>query len=189
MPDSDASLMGMAALGQSAAFLDVMRRHGPAIHAYLARRTQRDVADDLLSEVLLRAYAARRQYDKSWNDARPWLYGIARNVLREHWRRAGGTSDLGPEASGRLELPDGGSARMPETAAQRVEPHGGRRARNLVDRGRPRARPWIRAGSCPARWRAPAASRPPSPCRLPSDRRCLRSSALRRTADRAPGTG
>ncbi len=39
---------------------------------------------------MLRAYAARRQYDERWHDARPWLYGIARNVLREHWRRVGG---------------------------------------------------------------------------------------------------
>jgi RNA polymerase sigma-70 factor, ECF subfamily len=39
--------------------------------------------------VWVRAYAARKHYDQSWEDARPWLYGIARNVLREHWRRAG----------------------------------------------------------------------------------------------------
>jgi RNA polymerase sigma factor (sigma-70 family) len=90
--------MGMAASGQAAPFLDVMRRHGAAIHAYLARRTSRDTADDLLSEVFLRAYAARRQYDKRWKDARPWLYGIARNVVREHRRRAGAAGDLGPES-------------------------------------------------------------------------------------------
>ncbi len=76
MPDSDASLMRMAALGYAAAFPDLMRRHGQAIHAYLARRSGRDAADDLLSEVMLRAYAARRQYDERWQDARPWLYGI-----------------------------------------------------------------------------------------------------------------
>lgn len=96
MPDSDASLMRMAALGHAAAFPDLMRRHGQAIHAYLARRGGRNAADDLLSEVMLRAYAARRQYDERWQDARPWLYGIARNVLREHWRRVG-AADPGGE--------------------------------------------------------------------------------------------
>jgi RNA polymerase sigma factor (sigma-70 family) len=89
MPDSDASLIRMAVSGNANAFSGLLRRHGPAIHAYLARRGGRDAADDLLGEVWLRAYAARGQYDQRWPDARPWLYGIARNVLREHWRRTG----------------------------------------------------------------------------------------------------
>ena len=95
MPDSDALLLRKAATGNAAAFSALMRRHGQAIHAYLARRCGRDGADDLLSEVFLRAYAARRQYDQRWLDARPWLYGIARNVLREHWRHAGATEPAG----------------------------------------------------------------------------------------------
>jgi RNA polymerase sigma factor (sigma-70 family) len=89
MPDSDAALVRMAAAGHGAAFSDLLRRHGQAIHAYLARRSGRDAADDLLSEVWLRAYRSTRYYDPQWPDARPWLYGIARNVLREHWRREG----------------------------------------------------------------------------------------------------
>jgi DNA-directed RNA polymerase specialized sigma24 family protein len=36
--------------------------------------------------VWLRAFAARGGYDPARDDALPWLYGIARNVLREHWR-------------------------------------------------------------------------------------------------------
>jgi RNA polymerase sigma factor (sigma-70 family) len=86
--DSDAWLVRMAGAGHASAFPEVMRRHGAAVHAYLARRGGRDTADDLLSEVFLRAYSASRQYDERWADARPWLYGIARNVLREHWRRS-----------------------------------------------------------------------------------------------------
>jgi RNA polymerase sigma factor (sigma-70 family) len=89
MQDSDAALIAMAVSGHADAFPEVLRRHGRAMHAYLARRSDRDTADDLVCEVFLRAFAARRQYDKRWPDARPWLYGIARNVLREHWRRIG----------------------------------------------------------------------------------------------------
>jgi RNA polymerase sigma factor (sigma-70 family) len=95
MPDSDASLIRMAVSGNANAFSGLLRRHGPAIHAYLARRGGRDAADDLLGEVWLRAYAARGQYDQRWPDARPWLYGIARNVLREHWRRTAGAGGAG----------------------------------------------------------------------------------------------
>jgi RNA polymerase sigma-70 factor (ECF subfamily) len=108
MPETDASLV---LAGNPAAFTDLLRRHGQAIHAYLARRAGRDAADDLLGEVWLRAYAARRNYDEHWPDARPWLYGIARNVLREHWRRrpAGGdqfsraSEDPWPEVDARLD--------------------------------------------------------------------------------------
>lgn len=93
MPESDASLVRRAQAGRAGGFPELMWRHGPGIHAYLARRSGRDAADDLLSEVLLRAYAAIARYDERWADARPWLYGIARNVLREHWRRQDGTAD------------------------------------------------------------------------------------------------
>ena len=103
MPQSDASLVRMAAAGNATAFPDLLRRHGNAIHAYLTRRSGRDAADDLLSEVVLRAYAARHQYDERWQDARPWLYGIARNVLREYWRRVGVVAATGfQQPRGRL---------------------------------------------------------------------------------------
>jgi RNA polymerase sigma factor (sigma-70 family) len=111
MPESDASLVRKAAHGHPSAFSDLLRRHGQAIYGYLARRGGRDVADDLLSEVFLRAYAARDSYDSRCQDARPWLYGIARNVLREHWRRSGpermaplcGTDDPWPDVDARLD--------------------------------------------------------------------------------------
>lgn len=70
-----------------------------AIHGYLARRAGPEAADDLLSEVWLRAFAARSKYDARHADARPWLYGIARNVLREHWRAHGGQADLRDRAA------------------------------------------------------------------------------------------
>ncbi|HEY3908250.1 MAG TPA: sigma factor [Streptosporangiaceae bacterium] len=60
MPETNASLV---LAGNPAAFTDLLRRHGQAIHAYLARRAGRDAADDLLGEVWLRAYAARQNYD------------------------------------------------------------------------------------------------------------------------------
>ena len=46
MRDSDALLLRKAASEQDA-FPVLMRRHGQAIHAYLARRGGRDAADDL----------------------------------------------------------------------------------------------------------------------------------------------
>lgn len=86
MDETDEQLLGWSKAGDTAAFVEIFWRHGSAVHAYLARRTGRQDADDLLSEVWLRAFKGRAGYDRRCRDARPWLYGIARNVLRAHWR-------------------------------------------------------------------------------------------------------
>lgn len=70
-----------------ALFVHLFDRHAPAVHAYLARRAGSQVAEDLHAEVWLGALGARDRYRDGTPDARPWLYGIARNVLRSHWRR------------------------------------------------------------------------------------------------------
>jgi RNA polymerase sigma-70 factor (ECF subfamily) len=105
MPASDASLVRASANGRPAAFGDLLRRHDQAVHAYLARRAGREAADDLLGEVWVRAYAARSRYDQRCSDARPWLYGIARNVLREHWRSVSGCRADG-DALAHLAVPE-----------------------------------------------------------------------------------
>jgi RNA polymerase sigma factor (sigma-70 family) len=64
----------------------LVREHGPAVHAYLARRAGRQVADDLFGEVWLRAWRSRASYDPSAGEVLPWLIGIARNSLRAHFR-------------------------------------------------------------------------------------------------------
>jgi RNA polymerase sigma-70 factor (ECF subfamily) len=75
-----------AMAGNRDSFAVLVREHGQAVHAYLARRAGRGVADELLTEVWLRAWRSRGSYDVGWAGPRPWLYGIARNVLRAHWR-------------------------------------------------------------------------------------------------------
>ena len=67
-------------------FVELFWQHGAAVHAYLSRRAGRQDADDLLGEVWLQAFRSRERYDRRWPSALPWLYGIARNVLRAHWR-------------------------------------------------------------------------------------------------------
>jgi DNA-directed RNA polymerase specialized sigma24 family protein len=74
--EPDSVLIERSVRGRPDAFVDVVRRHETAIHGYLARRTGRQAADDLLAEVWLRAFAARGGYNSGYADARPWLYGI-----------------------------------------------------------------------------------------------------------------
>jgi RNA polymerase sigma factor (sigma-70 family) len=92
--EPDGVLIERSARRRPDAFVEVVRRHEVAIHGYLARRAGRQAADDLMAEVWLRAFAARGGYDTRYGDARPWLYGIARNVLREHWRTSSSGEEL-----------------------------------------------------------------------------------------------
>src|SRR5206468_3869291 len=67
-------------------FAEVFDRHAPYIHRYVARRLGHQVADDLVAETFLTAFGKRRRYDTARRDARPWLYGIATNLVGQHRR-------------------------------------------------------------------------------------------------------
>ena len=69
------------------AFAAVFERHHAPIHRYLARRLGVDLADELAAEVFAVAFAKRRRYDGSFDDARPWLFGIATRLVRRHSRQ------------------------------------------------------------------------------------------------------
>ncbi|MEU9083882.1 RNA polymerase sigma factor [Streptomyces sp. NPDC048357] len=69
------------------AFEALVIRLSAQLHGYLARRAPH-AADDLLAEVWLRAFAGRAGFDAGRGTARAWLFGVARNVLAGHWRRA-----------------------------------------------------------------------------------------------------
>jgi len=83
---SDAELIGRSLRGDTDAFVEVVSRHESAIGGYLARRVGRQIAEDVLGDVWVAAYASRASYDRSYPGARPWLYGVALNRLRQHWR-------------------------------------------------------------------------------------------------------
>jgi RNA polymerase sigma-70 factor (ECF subfamily) len=67
-------------------FAAIFDRHAPHVHRYLARRLGREAADDLVAETFLIAFGKRKRYDQNRADARPWLYGIATNLISQHRR-------------------------------------------------------------------------------------------------------
>lgn len=69
------------------AFAAIFDRHAPHIQRYLARRLGTQVADDLVAETFLTAFDKRERYDRTRPDARPWLYGIATNLVGQHRRQ------------------------------------------------------------------------------------------------------
>jgi RNA polymerase sigma factor (sigma-70 family) len=68
-------------------FASLFDRHAPHIHRYLARRVGPQAADDLVAETFLVAFGKRAGYDPRFRDARPWLYGIATNLVGQHRRQ------------------------------------------------------------------------------------------------------
>ena len=77
---TDATLIRRS-LTRPEAFADVYRRHAPVIRRYAARRLGRDAAEDVVSETFLAAFKQRDRYRSSFDDARPWLLGIANNLI------------------------------------------------------------------------------------------------------------
>jgi RNA polymerase sigma factor (sigma-70 family) len=67
-------------------FAEIFDRHFGELHRYLRRRVGKELADDLAAETFARAFASRHRYDIAHPDARPWLFGIAANLLRRHAR-------------------------------------------------------------------------------------------------------
>jgi RNA polymerase sigma-70 factor (ECF subfamily) len=68
------------------AFAPVFDRHYSAVYGYTARRAGIDAGEEIAAEVFVRAFDQRHRYDQTYVDARPWLLGIATNLLRKRWR-------------------------------------------------------------------------------------------------------
>ena len=68
------------------AFAAIFDRHFLAVHRYLSRRAGASAADDLASQTFTLAFAGRAAFRPEATSARPWLFGIATNVLRNNHR-------------------------------------------------------------------------------------------------------
>lgn len=73
-------------LATPAGFGVIFDRHFDAIHGYLQRQVGPDLADELAAQTFLVGFDKRDRYDVSRPSARPWLFGIATNLLRRHRR-------------------------------------------------------------------------------------------------------
>jgi RNA polymerase sigma factor (sigma-70 family) len=66
-------------------FASLFDRHAVGVHRYLGRRVG-ERADDLLSETFLIAFRRRAAYRPERLEVRPWLIGIATNLVHGHVR-------------------------------------------------------------------------------------------------------
>jgi len=84
-PGSDGRVIRRS-LADPHAFGPIFERHFDALYGYGCRRVGSHLAEEIATETFVRAFDRRRTFDTESSDARPWLLGIAANLLRRHWR-------------------------------------------------------------------------------------------------------
>ena len=84
--DTDAAVI-VASWEQPARFGAIFDRHATVLHRYLVRRIGPDEADGIVGEIFRIAFERRHTFDVERPTARPWLYGIATNLVAKHHRR------------------------------------------------------------------------------------------------------
>ncbi|WP_432190234.1 RNA polymerase sigma factor [Streptomyces sp. Tue6028] len=68
-------------------FAGLYDRHATGLQGYVARRFgSGSLADDIVGETFLVAFRQRGRYSTDQRQARPWLYGIAANLVGKHRR-------------------------------------------------------------------------------------------------------
>jgi RNA polymerase sigma-70 factor (ECF subfamily) len=69
------------------AFMEIFERHFTSVHRFIARQIGASAAEDATAEVFVRALRGAGSFTSDTGDARPWLLGIAANVVRVELRR------------------------------------------------------------------------------------------------------
>ena len=64
----------------------IVERHHDVVFRYVVRRIGRLDARDITAEVFLNAFAGRGRFDTATESARPWLFGIAFNLIGRRLR-------------------------------------------------------------------------------------------------------
>jgi RNA polymerase sigma factor (sigma-70 family) len=82
---TDSELMERS-IADPATFAELFDRHHGELYRYLRRRAGPSLAADIAAETFLTAFARRGRYVPDGHSVRPWLYGIAHNLLRNHAR-------------------------------------------------------------------------------------------------------
>ena len=84
---TDAELIRQAR-NDPAAFGMLYRRHAASVHAFLRGRAPDRVAAELTAETFAQAALSLKRFrDEMDGSGLPWLYGIARNLLRTYYER------------------------------------------------------------------------------------------------------
>jgi RNA polymerase sigma factor (sigma-70 family) len=81
---SDAELVSASARDPDS-FTELFARHWDSLYRFCQNRAG-SAGEDIAAEAFRVAFDRRKRYDPGYGDARPWLFGIATNLLRDHFR-------------------------------------------------------------------------------------------------------
>lgn len=137
---SDEQLLARHMFGDSRAFELLVNRHRADLLAFLARLMgDATAAEDVAQETLLRLHRSAEKFESS-KGLRPWLFSIAANAARDHYRYHARRPATSLHAPARPGYPDGTTlaalhpapTETPHTRLERAET--AQRVRRTVDR-------------------------------------------------------
>ncbi|HUU02516.1 MAG TPA: RNA polymerase sigma factor [Myxococcota bacterium] len=124
--DPDADLMLRVGAGDEAAFIELFKRHAPALVGFADRFFHnRAIAEELVQEIFIKLYRARRSY-KRRSKFTTWLYTIATRTCLNELRR-------GVHKHGRKSLNEAVAVDTRQTAPAADEAFAGRELAAKVD--------------------------------------------------------
>jgi RNA polymerase sigma-70 factor (ECF subfamily) len=85
--DEDDRTVISQSLVDPASFSILFDRYYEEIYRYLGRRVLSENAEDLAAECFVVVFRSRNTFDLAKRTARPWLYAVATNLLRNSQRR------------------------------------------------------------------------------------------------------
>lgn len=68
------------------AFREIFTRHHASILGYARRRVGWEAGEEIAAQTFLQAFTHRARFDPRFSSAKPWLMGIATNLIRHHLR-------------------------------------------------------------------------------------------------------
>jgi RNA polymerase sigma-70 factor (ECF subfamily) len=118
---SDENLLAAVLAGEMEALAELVRRYQQPVANYLARVAGSDwaLAQDLAQETFLRVL--RQHASRGQRPFKPWIYAIATNLARDHFKAATTRREVRFEPDCEIALVD--STPGPEDAALREEQH------------------------------------------------------------------
>lgn len=88
--DDESKLVKQAQAGDQAAFVALYRQNQPAVYTYIYYRVgEQMTAEDLTAEVFVRLVDKIHTFKPGNRPILAWLYTIAGNLVKDHYRRKG----------------------------------------------------------------------------------------------------
>ncbi len=95
--------------------------HGETIFVYVARRLGQENARDVTADVFRSAIEGHHRFDRDAGTPLSWLYGIATNLIRRHWRTEQRRLRALNRLTGSVNTEAAVAARQPELSERPIE--------------------------------------------------------------------